>query len=115
VHGKASEAGPVAPVQVASHGAGVLAEFGSVAKYCQQHSRAPVLVLPPHIGRLEFERPGGLPAVLAPGFWGLGFGRVLAPVNSAPMVRISESPVGVLRVGLQCDSRRVLFWRSEAV
>ena len=34
-------------LQVASHGKGVLAEFGSVAKYCQEHSQAPVRAVSP--------------------------------------------------------------------
>ena len=32
---------------VASHSSGVLAEFGSVARYCYQHSSVPLVVVPP--------------------------------------------------------------------
>ncbi len=32
---------------VASHGAGVLADYGSVAQYCVQHSTVPLVLLPP--------------------------------------------------------------------
>lgn len=35
---------------VASHGAGVLADYGSVAQYCVQHAQCPLVLLPPTMG-----------------------------------------------------------------
>ncbi|KAK9811262.1 hypothetical protein WJX72_000776 [[Myrmecia] bisecta] len=45
---------------IASHGTGVLADYGSVAKYCSEHARAPVLMLPPRVGQLKDSSPGQL-------------------------------------------------------
>lgn len=36
-------------VVIASHGAGVLADYGSVARWCSDNSRVPVLLLPPSV------------------------------------------------------------------
>lgn len=40
-------------VVIASHGAGVLAEYGSVARWCMDNSKTPVLLVPPPILRKE--------------------------------------------------------------
>lgn len=45
-------------MMIASHGVGVLAEFGSVAKYCQDNSPAPVLMLPPNLAAAKPSIPG---------------------------------------------------------
>ncbi|KAK9867930.1 hypothetical protein WJX84_012218 [Apatococcus fuscideae] len=38
---------------IASHGRGVLAEYGSVAKYCSDNASVPVLMMPPASASLE--------------------------------------------------------------
>lgn len=48
---------------IASHGAGVLADYGSVASYCSQNSRAPVLMMPPNVASLHTTQPGKLMVV----------------------------------------------------
>ncbi len=37
---------------------GVLADYGSVANYCSQNSRAPVLMIPPNVAALKTHQPG---------------------------------------------------------
>lgn len=48
---------------IASHGTGVLADYGSVANYCSQNSKAPVLMIPPNVGSLSSHQPGSLMVV----------------------------------------------------
>ncbi|DBA69776.1 TPA: hypothetical protein ACH3X2_012498 [Trebouxia sp. C0005] len=48
---------------IASHGTGVLADYGSVANYCSQNSRAPVLMIPPNVAALKTHQPGNLMVV----------------------------------------------------
>ena len=43
---------------------GVLADFGSVANYCSQNSKAPVLMVPPNVASLQTKQPGQLQAAL---------------------------------------------------
>ena len=43
---------------------GVLADFGSVANYCSQNSKAPVLMVPPNVASLQTKQPGHLQAAL---------------------------------------------------
>jgi structural maintenance of chromosome 2 len=45
---------------IASHGSGVLADYGSVAKYCSANSSCPVLLIPPHVQGLQNQEPGVL-------------------------------------------------------
>jgi hypothetical protein len=46
-------------VVIASHGAGVLADFGSVARWCSENSSVPVVLVPPHV--LGMRAGAGLP------------------------------------------------------
>ena len=39
---------------------GILADYGSVATYCSEHSKAPVLMLPPHVQGVKNAQPGGM-------------------------------------------------------
>lgn len=41
---------------IASHGAGVLADYGSVARWCSENSSVPTLLLPPSV----LQTPGGM-------------------------------------------------------
>ena len=43
---------------------GVLADFGSVANYCSQNSKAPVLMVPPNVASLQTKQPGHLQAAV---------------------------------------------------
>ncbi|KAL6774291.1 hypothetical protein ACKKBG_A24440 [Auxenochlorella protothecoides x Auxenochlorella symbiontica] len=54
---------------IASHGPGVLADYGSVARWCQDHSPVPVLLLPPAVlgGGAAATAAAGQPPVPAPG------------------------------------------------
>jgi len=45
---------------IASHGAGVLADYGSVARWCSEHSQVPALLLPPAI--LQPSQNKGIPS-----------------------------------------------------
>ncbi|KAL3159376.1 hypothetical protein ABBQ38_009807 [Trebouxia sp. C0009 RCD-2024] len=56
---------------IASHGTGVLADYGSVANYCSQNSKAPVLMVPPNVASLQTKQPGHLMVVALANFEGL--------------------------------------------
>ncbi len=58
---------------------GVLADYGSVANYCSQNSRAPVLMIPPNVAALKTHQPG---VVLPPP------PRCCCPALSCPVLKI---------------------------